>query len=368
MRFFHFLKKEMLHLIQAPEAIVLMIIFPIALTWVLGMALSSLTANTIDLPDMMVPVVVEDSPMADAFITEGKQAMIEFVRWSEEEASQALASGDHNTIVRIKGQDIQIETSDENSLEQSLVRMYASSFVNQANVFNYAVSQGRYDVFDSLEGNYVDNVGVDAKRAPQSFDYYGVTMLTLIMMYGSLQANSLFEIEQAGRTDQRLRVAPIPILQVLFVKVLASLIVLAVQTTIIIVFNTFVFKVEYGNPVNLFILLLFYGLFTTSFGVLVNQLTGKRQSAESIIQVMTVIFLATGGAYFMINENSGFFYTLQQFSPVGWINQAIFRTVYDGNLSTIVPTSLRFLGISLAMLLIAAWLYPKKGPAYASDR
>lgn len=367
MRILHFLKKEMLHLVQAPEAVFMMILFPIALTWVLGMAFNNITTN-IDLPELEVPVVEANSPYAEVFVKQGAQAGITFQPVTEEKAKADFELGETANYVTLGTKGITLQTARQASLEHAMVKMYSQAFVNQANLFQHAATSGRYDVFEELSKNYVSVTGLDAKKAPGSFDYYGVTMLTLIMLYGSQQASSLFGLERANKTESRLRVSPVPIMQLFFVKIAASLIVLAVQASIIVIVNSVFFKVDYGNLWTLALLLLFYGVFSSSLGVMVDQLTIKRESSDAVLQILTIAMLATGGAYFIVTENSGFFYTLQQFSPVGWINLAIFRTIYQGDVALILPTILRFIVVSVGMLAVAAWVYPKKGHEHASYR
>ena len=74
MRTLRFLGKEALHLITAPETILLMLLFPLVLTWVLGTAFSSTSGQVIDLPEVKVPIVSDGSMLSDVFIANGQEA------------------------------------------------------------------------------------------------------------------------------------------------------------------------------------------------------------------------------------------------------------------------------------------------------
>ena len=67
MRTLQFLKKEALHSLAAPETVLLMLLFPLLLTWVLGTAFSNISSHAIDLPETRMPIVSDGGMVAQGW-------------------------------------------------------------------------------------------------------------------------------------------------------------------------------------------------------------------------------------------------------------------------------------------------------------
>lgn len=361
MRLFKLFKKELLHLVHAHESVVLMILFPLALTWVLGMALSNASTQVIDLPEMHIPLISQNEQLSEVYQEYAREMSLDFAVMSEPEAMELYNQGKNDNLVRIGSQSIELVTkTSDKRLENMLIRMYSQSFVNQVNLVNYALEQQNYAVLTQPKAELVETTGIAGRVSPRSFDYYGVTMLTLIMMYGAMQSSSLLGLEVFNRTNLRLKSSPMPMTSIFIAKVLVAVLALIVQAAIIVAFNSLVFDVDYGNLVALAAVLIPYGIFTSSMGLMVFQMASKAQAAEGLLVMIINLMLITGGAYFPI-ERMGPLALLLKVSPVGWINQAVFQTVLQGSSDHIPAISLRFLGLSLVMLLIAGYLFQKRG-------
>ena len=361
MRLFKLFKKELLHLIQAHESVVLMILFPLALTWVLGMALSNASTQVIDLPQMHIPLISQNEQLSEAYQSYAREMSLDFEVMSEADALELYHQGKNDNLVRIGSQSIELVTkTSDKRLENLLIRMYSQSFVNQVNLVNYAIKQENFTVLNQSPADLVETTGIAGRASPRSFDYYGVTMLTLIMMYGAMQSASLLGLEVFNRTNLRLKSSPMPMTTIFIAKVLVAVVALMVQAAIIVAFNSLVFEVDYGNLAALAAVLIPYGIFTSSLGLLVFQVASQARAGEGLLVMIINLLLITGGAYFPI-ERMGPLALLLKVSPVGWINQAVFQTVLQGSSHHIPALSLRYLGLSLVMLLIAGYLFQKRG-------
>ncbi|HHT20458.1 MAG TPA: ABC transporter permease [Tissierellia bacterium] len=364
MRILPLLKKELLHLLQTPQSLFMMILFPIALTWVLGMGLSSISTRVIDLPEMAVPLVETDSSFGDVYRDNAAPVNIDFVPMTQAEALERFERGENENIVFLESGTIRHLTStSDKSLENLMIRMYSSAFSHQANLFSYVSRHGRPDLMPLEVNDQVELKGIATQAEPSSFDYYGVTMLTLIMMYGTLQAAELVGFEARNRTNIRLKTSPTPMTLIFGSKVIAAILILTLQASIIVAANSLVFGVNYGHLGQLAALLIPYGVFTCSLGIALNQLASKLKLSEGIMVFLINLFLFVGGAYFPVDQ-LGVIGTLQQYSPVKWINEAIFQSVYQGLSEKIVPLGIRFGLISVVLLVVAGYLFSQRGADY----
>lgn len=361
MRILQFFKKELLHLLQAPETVFMMILFPIALTWVLGMALSNVNTRVIDLPEMEVPLVIEESAFGDYYRDNAEPLGIDFVPMEEQEARARFERGENENIVILDASGIRHLTSaSDKTMENMMIRMYSSSFSHQANLVSYVLRQNRPELISDDLADQVELKGIAGKEEPSSFDYYGVTMLTLIMMWGTLQASELVGFEARNRTNIRLKTSPTPMIVFFSVKVIAAIVILALQAAIVVAANSLAFGVNYGNLTHLALLLLPYAVFTSSLGIALNQLGTKFKISEGFLVFVINILLFMGGAFFPVDMIG----SIQNFSPVKWINQGILSSVFQHETAQILPLGLRFLAISAVLLIVAGYMFTKRGVDY----
>lgn len=365
MRIWTLIQKEFRHLIQAPEAVFLMILFPIAITWILGMALTSASSDLIELPKTQIPLVSQQSEIALNYRDQAAPLGLDFQILDAESAEAGFASGEYTHVVYIEDQRIrQLSSGSENSLENLLIQMYSGAFAQQTNLVNYALQHQRPEVLAQSFENRVSLKGVDERPAPSSFDYYGVTMLTLIMLWGSMQAASLIQLENGNHTVRRLKNAPISMLLLFSIKVVVSLVVLMVQAGIVISVNSLLFGVNYGSISQLMLILLPYGLFSGALGILIELIFSRARAAQGAIMLLINLMLITGGAYVPVEQMGSLMVKLQEFSPVSWVNRAIFSSIYQ--IPDVGRTGLimRLLVIALLMLSLSAVLFRRQGVEY----
>ncbi len=359
MRTLRFLGKEALHLITAPETILLMLLFPLVLTWVLGTAFSSTSGQVIDLPEVKVPIVSDGSMLSDVFIANGQEAGLTFEKTGQEEVSRRVAAGTLEQYVELKDKNLILHSDDKGSLEAMLVRMYAHAFIKQANLSALAVKEGKFDHVAPQFKSFARVEGIDGLNEPDSFGYYGVTMLTMIMMYGSMQALSLLDLEKSTRTALRLKASPYPMNQVFFVKTSTASVIILLQALVLILINHFVYGIDYRNIGMVMVMLIPLAVFVTSLGVASYQVMRKASAASIFLNLLTYALVFTGQGYMKLPPN-GIFDTLFRLSPIGWINVGLFTYIYQGETDAALSASLKLLGLGMAMLLVAYVLFRRE--------
>lgn len=360
MRTLQFIKKEGLHALASPDSVLLMLLFPLLLTWVLGTAFSNLSARTLDLPETRMAYVSDGGMMAQMYRNNAAQSGITFESVTREEVNAGIQNGSLKQYVELNNQEVILHSDEDGSVETMMVRMYTNAFIQQANLTGLAIREGRLDLISPDFQEYTRIEGIDQRNEPSSFGYYGVTMLTMILMYGSMQTVAMLYLEKAGRTSLRLKASPYSMSKVFLVKTAASCVLLMLQTTIIVLFNHFVYGVEYRNIPFILLSLLPMAVFVTALGVLAYQIFGTESSASVFLNILTIALVFMGGGYMMVSMDDSLFATLTQFSPAGWVNQGLFRYIYRGSSAPILSAGVKLLGLSAVMYVLAYWLFKKE--------
>jgi len=357
MRTLQFLKKEGLQSLAAPETVLLMLLFPLLLTWVLGTAFSNISARTLDLPETRLPFVSDGGMVAQLYQSNSRNSSLTLEPITEDALQSGLADGSLKQYVELTDKELILHSDDQKGMEAMMVRMYSNAFIQQANLTGAALNAGRPDLMAPAFSEYIRIEGIDGRAEPSSFGYYGVTMLTMILMYGSLQTVSMLSQEKAGRTSLRLKASPYAMSKVFLVKTLASCFILISQAAIIVLFNHFVYGIQYRNIGFVLLMVVPLAVFVTSLGVLAYQAMGSESAASVFLNILTIALVFLGGGYMMVSLDDSTFATLTQFSPIGWVNQGLFRYIYRGSQEPILWAGVKLLGLSLTMLLLAFWLF-----------
>lgn len=360
MRTLRFLKKEALHLITAPETLLLMILFPVAITWVLGTALSSATGHTFDLPEVKMPMVSEGGMLSDIFIANSQASGLTFEKTEQAEVDRRIAAGTLKGYVELTGRDLILHSDDQGSLEAMMVKMYATAFTKQANLSALAIKEGKLKQAVPQFKSFARVEGIDGLNEPNSFGYYGVTMLTMIIMYGSIQAMSLLALEKNARTAQRLKASPYPMNRVFFVKAATACGIILLQALILILINHFVYGIDYRHIGMVMLMLIPLAVFVTSLGVAAYQVLRRAGAASAFLNLITVASVFMGRGYTPMPSDNGLFDVLYRISPIGWINEGLFTYIYQGETGAILSAGSKLLGLGLVMLLIAYALFRRE--------
>ncbi len=360
MRTLQFLKKEALHLLKSPESVLLMLLFPILLTWVLGTAFSGLSARTIDLPEVNMPIVSDGGMISQLYQSNGAHSGINFQPISREEADKGLQDGSIKHLVELSDRAVIFHSDNANSLEGMMLKMYSSAFIQQANLASVAVREGRLDLANPQFKAYTRIEGMAGRNEPNSFGYYGVAMLTMILMYGSLQTVGMLSLEKSGRTSLRLKSSPYAMSKVFLVKAAASCVILMLQALILILFNHFVYGIQYRHIGMVLMMILPLAVFVTSLGILAYQLLRTESAASVFLNIITIALVFLGGGYMMVSMDDPTFALLARFSPIGWVNQGLFQYIYRDSTAPILSSDLKLMGLSLLLLLLAFWLFKKE--------
>jgi ABC-2 type transport system permease protein len=348
------------------KVIFMMIIFPIVLILILGNALKSAFEPS-NIGDITVGFANQDkaviSEQFDKFLHSSEISDIIKVKEvnSLVEGKQLLEDKKIDTLVYIgpgysesitqadKKAEIEVISSDVSSYKATVVKSIVDSFVNGANVTS-ALNQltQEYGVTSKYVGEKVikDVVLTVSGERPGAIDYYAITMLVMILMYGIAYAAEGLGEEVFGLMKIRFRSLPVKSLEMFIGKTIGSIALIFIQGLIIVGITKFGFNVQWGNSVAfLLLMLLIISIFSTSLGIMLCTITKDVERARGLINLLVPLFTFISGGYFKVDLGM-----LKFLSPNYLMQSALFNNIYGGKSNT----TIMYIGVILFLVVITA--------------
>lgn len=330
----------------------MLMIFPIFLIWILGTALSGVFGNNLKLDQLTVLYSNQaETPLGRAFVgfvAEGKKLGIKFIPVKTTQVALArLKKNQATCYLRVinSGQDGKLEFYQNQGaqFEVNLVKSTLEPFLQRYNAL-LSISQINPQVIPKLlqepARDYVQTRTLTKKREPRAMDYYAVTMLTLMLLYGGFLGVMAVHQEKTRKTVNRLLASPISIMQIMSGKTLGCLLITLLQAVILIFFSKYVLNTYWGSHFEVVLLLIISEvIMVVSLGLGVGLLAKNEAIATVILQMLISVLGFLGGSYVSIDDFSKAVLKVAEFSPIRWMNRALFQVIYSQDFSS-VPTTI----------------------------
>ena len=164
----------------------------------------------------------------------------------------------------------------------------------------------------------------------RALDYFGITLLTLVVFNGAQIALWGVHKEKKSHTEPRLSIAPVGKDTVIYGTFLGTWIILTVLTFLLVFLARFVLSVNYGPAMGPVLLLLAAEtLLAASLGVSLAILL-REKAANALLATVIPLLCFLGGCYVMIPD-SGFFHDISVVSPLRWVNLALMAAARGGS-------------------------------------
>ncbi|WP_269409895.1 ABC transporter permease [Lentibacillus daqui] len=354
--------KEMKHDFRDIRTLVFMLALPIVLMLVLGTALTGAFNEDISIDEMDVVYDNTNDSLTQPFeaFTKGvAESGIDFTPVKDSlDGMDLVKQGKADGYVSIDQAGFHLFVNDQNSIKGSILQGMLASFVDRYNLITEVtkVAPNKADtVFAApAKHDYINDHAILPTKQPGSMDYYAIVMTTMIALYGAISASGLITSERLWNTASRLMVAPIHKRDIFIGKVLGSIVINMVCVALVVVFSKLVFHANWGDHWGMiFLVLLTEVILAVSFGLGLSFLI--KTPAGPAMVIMIVIQLASffGGAYFPIDDADGVLQVITNLSPLTWENDALFKTIYANDLSSVLPAIGMNIGLAMLFLLIA---------------
>ncbi|WP_127533178.1 ABC transporter permease [Paenibacillus kobensis] len=343
------------------RTLLFMLAFPIVLILILGTALTNAFNSGIEVGDMKLLVnnTAQNQQLqsywngfAQAIGREGVEVT---PAANDIKGKEAVQDNQFTAYAEIDDNGIRFYGSSRETISSNIIQGMLTSFADKyslaaAAVRNNPEAAEGIIAGSTSAGSFVQESSLDPDRKPGSIDYYAIAQSTMIALYACMSASWLIRGEVKRKTALRLAAAPVGKLEIFAGKVIASSIINFLCILAVVLFSKYAFGANWGHHLGFVFLLLFTEvLLAVSFGLGVAFLF-KDESVNAVMMLFVQLASMFGGAYFPVDEASGFFSGLANVSPLRWANEALMNLIYNDDLNAVFPV------IGLNTAIAAAFL------------
>ncbi|VYU55736.1 ABC transporter permease [Clostridium tertium] len=363
MKILTIVKYRLLQSIRDVQSLITMLLIPIFLILILGNALKNnedFTARTVDKVNLLY--VDNDSTKGaesfESFITLDELSdIIQVEKINDVEEGKALVENRKYDALIVYDENItgnlELIGSEYNQLGVSIVKGIVETYTSSANAMEaLAKIQSKNFTIDQNNNFQDEAVSISGKK-PSAIDYYAITMLVMIIMYGSIYANFAIDKSYYGTVSTRFRATPLKLGEIFIGEAVGVVITIMVQVLILLLISNLAFGVNFGSSLPTILLSAFsLSVLSTMLGIFVVMVTKKGLIGLALLNVIVPIFTFLSGGFIKVNF-SGVVGFLAKLTPNYLASNAMFKSIYGGATSEVI-LSIVGLWIISALLFIGA--------------
>lgn len=354
------------------KTLVLNLLFPIVLVMILGSALKSTDAFSVqDLGKTKICYLNSDnkdmSKSFDEFLknksikeivtAKNVKSVSEGKKLVNDESVYAFIYIDKNYSKNInsdKKGKISIYETKTNTVRNAIVESLVDSYNTGANTVmtasKIAMAREQYISRDNVKEQYLN---IDGKT-PGAIDYYAVTMLVLTIMYGALYSVSDLKQMFYDNVGRRIKTTRTNIFQHIIGILSAEVIFLMIECGIFVLFTKYVYGCNWGsNPSKIALIFFALSCIATALGIMVGSIFKDDKKASGIVQiVIPILTFVSGGYYKIVLVNTDFL----KYVPSYLAQTALFNTIYKD--SSVIANNyiITMFVMAAVMFVIAAFV------------
>ncbi|MCM3626207.1 ABC transporter permease [Paenibacillus glycanilyticus] len=348
------------------RTLIFMLAFPIVLILILGTALTNAFHNGVELGDMKLLVKnTAQSQQLQSYWNGFAQAIgkegVELTPAANGiDGKKAVQDNQYTAYAEIDDNGIHFYGSSRETISSNIIQGMLTSFADKYSLAAAAVKndpEAAHAIIagEMAPGSFIQESSLDPDRKPGSIDYYAIVESTMIAFYACMSASWLIRGEVKRKTALRLAAAPVGKLEIFAGKVIASTIINFLCILVVVLFSKFVFNANWGDHLGPVFLLLFTEvLLAVSFGLGIAFLFKDDAAVNGVMMIFVQLASMFGGAYFPVDEASGFFAGIANLSPLRWANEALMNLIYNDDLQAVFPVMGLNTAIAAAFLAFVA--------------
>jgi ABC-2 type transport system permease protein len=366
--------KEIKQNLRDKQGMVLMIAFPIILMWILGTALSGgMDENSSMFENIKVAYSINGEGQRvkafEQFLDETEKFGIETTKIKDYESGiNSVKETEYTSYIYFNDSEnkINLYKNERYNLEATFAEVVLQGFIQKYNVIAEIAKVNPASLEEVLKGdskNYVEIKSIDRKKQPRAIDYYGITMTTLIIMYGSLYGGFGIIAERTKKTGNRILTSPIKKYEFFIGKNIGTFASLIFQLLIVIIFSGYVLGVDFGDrPEVVFLIMASEAFMAIALGIGAAFIFKSEGVISGVLNAMIPLMIFLGGGYVPLEQfNSKVLLSIAKVSPVRWANNTIFKVIYSGNFNDVFTTISINLITAAVFLTVATLIFRKEG-------
>lgn len=263
---------------------------------------------------------------------------------------KSLLNYDHVQLNILKGPNSSLQ---EMVLENVILQFFQNYHMNRILV---PLNQGKEVevVSDQLKKELVNERNIHINSQPiTSFQYYagGMGVLFLLMTVVFLVGSMIEEKEE--EVYKRLLVSKLNNTSYIIGKLLGIILMSMIQLAVIILFTSFVFKVNWGEPFTVVMIGCSFILNAAGFGVLIGSFIKREKTFNSVGILGTQVLAALGGSMVPLYLFPQWVIDISYFLPNSLALQMFLKSMAGADFSEIQSGLLISCGMGLAFFIIA---------------
>lgn len=363
--------------------VALMVLLPILLTLILGVSLSSVFND--DNSSMLAAsewfYQIEDSDSGEKFEefldTYNSQLNIELTEQQDKDvALQAVADLEIDGYLVYTEDLITVYVNEHASDSTKWLEIVFDNYMDRAAIIEGIVEDStditllQFVQDNSMDvKNHVEALQIESVRQPDAIGYYAIAMLTLTSCYSLIVLILGLNEEKRRNTLKRYLLSGKSFFSFLFSKSLSVCCVLFVELAVVMLFDTLVYQVDFGDIrcwLTVLAATIVFTFLVTQVGVFLSLLFQNLSALNIILNTVVLpVVLFFGGAYLHFYKLIGMgLEDVLVYSPVYHINKGLFDAIYLGDYTYILVFCLVAFAISLDVLVINRFLAKWRGNSW----
>lgn len=342
----------------------MMLLLPFVLTILLSSTFGSMFSGDAQIQKGFYAMVYEDESQKEILNKVFKD--ISFINVEEmtlEEAEKKYESRSIQGYSLVQKNNIDFHANSGGAFTTKVMANIFEVYRDKADVIQELIKQNKTNLIPEVIGveEYVQTKNIKSEKTNiTSFDYFGVTMLSLILCWNAFSTQIIFDMDQKQKTLMRTKISPIKTYNIYFGKLMAAICQIVLQTLILMSANTWILDVNFGNYPLVFALALSLGILYASLGMMFASSNLNQTVSSTLVQLLMQISILFGGSYLPINDNMGFLTEVKKLSPVGWMNSGAHTLIETASTGPALEAISRNLILTAAFLVISFVLFRKK--------
>jgi ABC-2 type transport system permease protein len=184
-------------------------------------------------------------------------------------------------------------------------------------------------------------------------------MLVQFAMFGLINSSMILVLERKTRCLQRLLTTPVKRAEVIAGHILAMVLVVLAQETILVLLGQYAFGVNYlREPGSVLLMMVALAIWAASLGLLIGAIAKREDQVIVLCLIVMFVFSALGGSWFPLDVAGKAFSTVGHVLPSAWAMDGFQNIVLRGlGFSSVVLPAGLLMAYSLAFFGLALWRF-----------
>lgn len=361
--------KEIKQMFRDKQSMIIMIGFPILLIVILGSAFSGQFSSDKKFTDINVIYKDNGGNISEGFkkfMETSKDMGINFIELkNNNEGIEKIEDTDYTCYLVIKENEISLYRNERYNFNANIVEGTLSTFMDRYNII-VQIAKVNPEALSKIDPNkapdFVKFVSLEKKKQPRSFDYFSITMTTLIIMYGSFTGLWGINSERIGKTGNRIASSPVKRHEVLIGKLTGGILGTSLQVLTVLFVSKYILGADWGNHQGIVLLILLsQTIMVVALGAGIAHIIKSETAASGFVNVFVPFLVFFGGGYVPLEQfNNKLILTISKLSPVKWTNDSLFQVIYTDSMSK-VPYAIGInLIIAISFIIFVSSLFGKE--------